>query len=165
MGAQLTEKQARFLRAFVGEAKGNATQAARLAGYRGSDATLRATASRLLRRSGIAAALEEHRRDLEAKGILTRDEILARLASIARGEVEEPHVLQSGEVVYAPPKFSDRRGALMDAARMMGLLVDRIEVRAFDGLQAQLRELQQRMSEGAFEELLRALAEDAEGAE
>lgn len=160
MEKKLTPKQEKFIAAYLGEARGNATQAARMAGYRGNDATLAEIGRENLRKPGIAERIEAARAELRAKAILTREEILAGLAAIARGEGDEPHVLQSGEVIYAPPKFSDRRGALMDAAKLQGLLVDKVEVKALDGLQAQLRELQQRMSEGAFEELLRALAEE-----
>jgi phage terminase small subunit len=43
--SELTTKQRLFVEAFIGAANGNATEAARLAGYQGSDDTLRVTAS------------------------------------------------------------------------------------------------------------------------
>lgn len=158
MRRDLTPKQERFVEAYLGEARGNATEAARMAGYRGNDNTLRSVGTENMAKPAICDRIDAAREELRAKAILTREEILAGLASIARGEGEEPHVLQSGDTVYAPPKFSDRRGALMDAAKLQGLLVDKVEVKALDGLRAQLRELQAKMPEEAFEALLAALA-------
>ena len=55
----LTEKQRRFVEAFMGEAAGNATQAARLAGYRGNDHTLKSIATENLSKLVIAEAIEK----------------------------------------------------------------------------------------------------------
>jgi len=57
--AKLTEKQRKFVEAFMGPAKGNATEAARIAGYSGSDATLRNAGSRLLTNANISEAIKE----------------------------------------------------------------------------------------------------------
>lgn len=158
----LTQKQERFVAAYVGPANGNATLAARLAGYKGGDATLCAVGGENLRKPLVAEAIDVARAELRAKAILTREEILEGLSAIARGQGEEPHVLQSGEVVYAPPRFADRRGALMDAAKLQGLLVDKVEVKTADALRTQLRELEERMPADAFEALLVALADSEE---
>lgn len=157
---KLTLKQEKFVAAYVGPARGNATEAARMAGYKGNDVTLGTVGGENMKKPAIVERIEAARAELRAKAILTREEILAGLASIARGEGEEPHVLQSGETVFAPPRFADRRAAIMDAAKLQGLLVDKVEIKALDGLQAQLRELQERMSDEAFEELLAALSEE-----
>lgn len=53
MPGELNPKQQRFVDVF----DGNATAAARLAGYEGSDASLAVTASRLLKRADVKAAL------------------------------------------------------------------------------------------------------------
>lgn len=55
---KLTEKQRRFVEAYMGEAAGNATEAARLAGYKGSDTTLCAVGSENLRKPLVARAIE-----------------------------------------------------------------------------------------------------------
>jgi phage terminase small subunit len=154
----MTAKQRRFVDAYLGETMGNATEAARRAGY----AHANKQAAEVMAKPAVRAAIEAEQADLRAKAILTREEILTGLSSIARGEGDEPHVLQSGETVYAPPKFSDRRGALMDAAKLQGLLVDKVEVKVTDSIRAQLRELQEKMPEEAFEALLVALAGDGE---
>jgi len=57
--AKLTEKQRKFVEAFMGPAKGNATEAARIAGYSGNDATLRNAGSRLLTNANISEAIKE----------------------------------------------------------------------------------------------------------
>ena len=79
--AELTHKQALFVEAFLGTAKGNATEAARIAGY----ADPEARTGRLQRSPAVRAALRE-RVDRMA---MTADEVLARLAEQARGSIED----------------------------------------------------------------------------
>ena len=55
----LTVKEDRLVRLYVGEALGNGTVAARLAGYRGSPASLAVIASRVLRKVNVAAEIDE----------------------------------------------------------------------------------------------------------
>lgn len=56
--AELTEKQRRFVEAYMGEAAGNATEAARQAGYAGDDITLASVGYENLRKPQIRAAIE-----------------------------------------------------------------------------------------------------------
>ena len=56
---KLTLKQTRFISAYVGEAKGNATQAAKLAGYSGNADTLRMTGSKTVAKAYIQAAIRK----------------------------------------------------------------------------------------------------------
>jgi phage terminase small subunit len=58
MARHLTDKQQRFLAAFLGPAKGNATEAARLAGYKGNRVTLAQIGSKTRRRPLIIAVIE-----------------------------------------------------------------------------------------------------------
>lgn len=55
---ELTEKQRRFVEAYMGEAAGNATEAARQAGYAGDDITLASVGYENLRKPQIRAAIE-----------------------------------------------------------------------------------------------------------
>lgn len=55
----LTEKQRKFVEAYMGKANGNATEAARIAGYSGSESVLAVTGFENLRKPNIAAAIEE----------------------------------------------------------------------------------------------------------
>jgi hypothetical protein len=59
---KLTEKQRRFVDAYLGEAAGNATKAARLAGYKGNDNTLASVGTENLRKPAIAEAIEHAQR-------------------------------------------------------------------------------------------------------
>jgi|SRR5690554_820481 len=57
--AGLTEKQRRFVEAYMGAAAGNATEAARLAGYGGDENTLSQTGHQNLRNPKISEAINE----------------------------------------------------------------------------------------------------------
>jgi phage terminase small subunit len=57
----LNHMQDLFIEAYLGQAAGNGTQSAKIAGYRGNDATLAVTANRLLKNSKIQTALAERR--------------------------------------------------------------------------------------------------------
>lgn len=63
MTTNLTEKQRRFVEAYMGEACGNATEAARLAGYSGDDDTLSSTGYENLRKPQIQKAIDERTDD------------------------------------------------------------------------------------------------------
>src|SRR4051794_29535108 len=76
MTKQLTGKRAAFVDAYLGPAAGNATEAARIAGY----AVPMQEGHRLLRNAEVAAAVAERTR---ARG-MESDEVLERLAAIAR---------------------------------------------------------------------------------
>lgn len=65
----LSEKQRRFIAAYIGEANGNATHAARLAGYKGNDVTLATVGSQNLRNLQIASQIAEHQAAIKRKGI------------------------------------------------------------------------------------------------
>ncbi len=56
---RLTEKQRKFVESYMGGANGNATQAARLAGYAGNDNTLASMGDANMRKAAILAAIEE----------------------------------------------------------------------------------------------------------
>lgn len=56
---RLTLKQERFVTAYLGEAKGNATEAARISGHVGTAASLRVTGCRLLANANVRARIDE----------------------------------------------------------------------------------------------------------
>jgi len=68
-GGNLRPKQEAFVAAYIGPAKGNATEAARLAGYEGSYAVLRSIGSENLTKPNIAAAIEDYRASVRAEGL------------------------------------------------------------------------------------------------
>lgn len=63
----------------------NGTEAARLAGYTGDDATLAATASRLLSNDKIAREIDARL----TKHAMSANEVLARYTQIARGDIAD----------------------------------------------------------------------------
>lgn len=83
-GHKLTEKQRRFVEAYMGEAAGNSTKAARLAGYKGSENTLKSIASENLTKPDIIAAIDE-RVNSDPK-IATRKERQAFWTKVMKGE-------------------------------------------------------------------------------
>jgi phage terminase small subunit len=80
----LTEKQRRFVEAYMGQAKGNATEAARLAGYSGTPHALEVTASRLLRNAEVRAVLAHLAEQTTQDAIATAEECHSALTSILR---------------------------------------------------------------------------------
>lgn len=79
MADKLSRKQSLFVEYYI-QTK-NATHAAKLAGYKGSYATLRSVGSENLSKPNIKAAISERFKNVA----MDTDEVLARLASIARG--------------------------------------------------------------------------------
>lgn len=80
-GAKLTPKQQLFVEAYLGVASGNATEAARLAGYAGNDNTLKSVGAENLTKPDIAAAVGAK---LEVvKGCLDADAVLTRISTLA----------------------------------------------------------------------------------
>src|SRR5690606_33384313 len=76
----------RFVEAYMGAARGNATEAARLAGY--SPKTAYAQGSRLLKDAEIQAAIAE--RQQSDPLVMTREEAMQRLSLIGRGAKVAP---------------------------------------------------------------------------
>lgn len=84
MKDKLTAKQRRFVEVFCGEAQCNATQAARLAGYKGNSKTLRTIGTENMAKHGVKHAIEALQRKETKKNIMTREEILEQLSEIAK---------------------------------------------------------------------------------
>jgi len=78
---RLTPKQSAFIEEYFIDF--NATRAAERAGYRGDDNTLAVTGSRLLRINKVAERIKVRLQE----SAMSADEVLARLAEQARGEV------------------------------------------------------------------------------
>lgn len=65
----LSLKQEKFISAYIGAANGNATEAARMAGYVGSSKTLAVTGHDLLISPNVKQAIDDHRIAIKAEGI------------------------------------------------------------------------------------------------
>lgn len=82
----LTHKQRLFVRFYVGEAAGNGTKAAQMAGYRDDNRlALAVTASRLLTNANVQRALEAER----GKRFGSADDVRKSLAAIANGNAAD----------------------------------------------------------------------------
>lgn len=121
---RFTLKQSLFIAFYLGDAKFNGAEAARLAGYKTNSA--REMAYENLAKPHIAREIE---RRLELLG-LSEGEIKCRLGQMARGEIPTKIVDKAGEVT----KTFDERQALEDAARIQGLLIDKHQIQALPGL-------------------------------
>lgn len=98
MARDLTEKQQRFVEAYVGDAEGNATTAARIAGYSGNDNSLGVTGSRLLADERIRQEITNRRKLL---GIPDRAEVMCFFADIMRTEqIELKYRMRAAENVF-----------------------------------------------------------------
>lgn len=89
---KLTEKQKRFVDYYV--ETGNATEAARRAGY--SEKYINTNASKLLQNTTIKAAIGARLKELESKRIASAEEILQFLTSTLRGELKDENVVVEG---------------------------------------------------------------------
>jgi phage terminase small subunit len=165
---KLTEKQARFVAAYVGPAKGNGTEAARQAGYSGNAKTLESMARENLAKPGVRQAID--RKVTETRSAETADihEATSFLTGIMRAtEGRTPIVTDSGilkdetgEPITNPPSTKERVRSAEILLRAKGAFIDKIEVKTTDAIEAQLRELERRMPAAAFEALIEALAGD-----
>lgn len=79
----LTPRQRLFVEAFLGEARFNATEAARIAKYSGNDKTLASVGSENLRKPEIQSAVAAR----ISEAAMTANETLARLSQHARASV------------------------------------------------------------------------------
>ena len=84
MAGGLTEKRRNFVDFYLGEAQLNATKAAKLAGFKGSEKTVAATASRLLRDSKVRDLLDKKAREsADETAIITPERLIELLAGFA----------------------------------------------------------------------------------
>lgn len=81
----MTSKAKKFVAFYLGKAAGNATAAARMAGYLQSDGALRVTASRLLTNANVAAAIQSKLDTI----MMSQEEVLLRLSERAASSAED----------------------------------------------------------------------------
>lgn len=124
----LTTKQHAFVLAYVGEARFNATKAAKLAGY--SEATAHSQGPRLLEHVEIAARIAD---ELKARS-LSAEGVLAELTDIATADwrefVEIRTNPKTGETIDVKMDLSNKVKSLELLAKSHGLLTDKIDLNA-----------------------------------
>ena len=130
-------KRQRFVEALLGEAQGNATEAARIAGYKGDRNALHVTGHRLLRdatvRDTLAKARDEVAELTKRSTIADRIEQEEILTDIARGLLMETRPIRHGEDVMfeeCVPMHADRLKALDQLARRHGLIVTKVDAKS-----------------------------------
>ena len=82
---ELNYRQRLFVEAYIGEANGNATEAARIAGYSGNDNALGVVGHGLLRNSKIQSLITRR----VSCVAMSSSEVLARMAEIATSDIGE----------------------------------------------------------------------------
>lgn len=121
----LTLKQQLFVEAYTGEAKSNATQACRLAGYQGSDDVLRHRGHVLRHTPHVAAAIAAK---LAGDPLVCGGDELRRLWSkIARGETFKQRGAFDVEI-EGPPTIKEMLVAASYLGKAHGLFVQKVEV-------------------------------------
>jgi phage terminase small subunit len=91
---KLTGKQAAFVEAYI-QCNGNATAAAKAAGYKGNNATLRQVGSENLTKPDILRAIKKRWEDRE----VTTDRVIGQLDAIATGSEDEKNRLRALEII------------------------------------------------------------------
>jgi len=81
--SKLTHKQQAFVDAYCGASKGNATDAARRAGYKGSDRALQVMGAQNISKPIIAAALATRAAQVASSRIMTIEQMQEMLTDIA----------------------------------------------------------------------------------
>lgn len=152
-GDQLTELQRRFVDHYMGEAKGNATEAARLAGYKGSATTLGQVGAENLKKPQIQAAIRD--RVSKRPEVASREERQEFYSSIMRGV--DPYQRDDGE----PIPIKDRLKACETLGKMQGDFLERHEVKLTGQTTTTLK--MGELSDAALSELVRALAPQDKG--
>lgn len=121
---KLTQKQQRFVDEYI--ISGNATQAAIKAGYSRKYANTNAT--KLLQNTTIKIELEKRNAEIKSQKTMDMQEVMERLAAIARGETVEQQVTNKGTVVEVEPKTSDQIRAMELIGKRYGAWTDKKEV-------------------------------------
>src|ERR1051325_3279587 len=143
MANGLTDKQRRFVAAYIGPASGNATEAARLAGYKGNDVTLGAVGAENLKKPQIALTIKTNREKIELRSIA---DLQQRVDGYDRRRSELLTIVAERAVnpdyIKVP---GGRTGWLVRTVKQIGggENAERVEEYAFDaGLHRELRELE-----------------------
>ncbi|MFQ7654713.1 MAG: terminase small subunit [Enterococcus gallinarum] len=111
--AKLTEKQRRFADEYI--KLGNATEAARLAGY--STKTAAVVGAENLTKPNIKSYIDKVLSEMASKRVMDATEAMELLTSIARGEIEEIVYIGTADGVIKvekPPDINQKTNALKE---------------------------------------------------
>ena len=125
---QLSERERAFCEHYVGDAAGNGTKAARLAGYAGDATTLSVAAYRLLRKDRVRKVLSAFQ-ELDER-VAGRVERLQFLTRVVRGEETEKRPERDSEgnvsMVDCPPALRDRLAAQEALSKLAGEQISKV---------------------------------------
>jgi phage terminase small subunit len=106
---KLTAKQRLFIEAYIGEANGNATQAARIAGYTGTDNTVAQRGFELVRNSKIQPFISQR----VTEAAMSATEVLHGLSLIAKDVNERAgDRIRAYELIGKHHRLFDRAGEI-----------------------------------------------------
>jgi len=126
--SQLTLKQNLFVEAYLGVAHGNATEAARMAGYKGNDVTLATIGAENLRKPQIASRVRARVDDVA----MSSTEVLSELTKVGRADWRDFVSItknKQGEVLDATLLLRDKIRALELLGKYHKLFVDQLDVK------------------------------------
>jgi len=129
---KLTVKQKAFVDYYI--ETGNATEAARLAGY--SENTVSEIGYENLRKPHIKIKIDERLEELESERIADAKEVMQYLTSVLRGEVTEETVvvenvgdyMSEAKKVEKKASIRDRNKAAEMLAKRYGILTENIQI-------------------------------------
>ena len=121
---KLTQKQQRFVDEYI--ISGNATQSAIKAGY--SKKTARKIGQENLTKPDILAELKRRNDEIKSAKTMDMQEVMERLASMARGETTEETVTNKGEVIETATRNSDKLKAMELIGKRFGAWTDKKEI-------------------------------------
>lgn len=116
--ATLTLKQTAFCRAYVEDAQGNATAAARAAGYKGNDRTLSVVGYENLRKPNVQNFISDLQQTRERRfnqRLMSSAEVLGEIGAIAKApwqDFVEVKCGKRGEVLRVRIRLADKMKAL-----------------------------------------------------
>ena len=125
----MTERQNRFVDFYL--QSGNASDAARKAGYSAKTANRIATEN--LSKPVISAAIDERLKSMASERIADTEEVLSHLTSVLRGEVTETVVTNSGKSFVVPVSEKDRIKAGEMILKVNGAFKDKVDVKVDGG--------------------------------
>jgi phage terminase small subunit len=121
----LTEKQRRFVDAYIGDARFNATEAAQIAGYAGDRNTLHAMGSENLRKPTILAYMRAR-----AMAVMSTHELMEQLAQVIRRdemEYAQEYRNKLGHVVAVRIDLNGKVKAIELMMKAHGMLTEKVE--------------------------------------
>lgn len=133
-----TAKQRAFAEFYTGEAAGNGTEAARLAKYKGNDATLAQVASENLKKHEVQKLIDELNAEVKSASLMNRRQVQEWLVRVIRGdecrstvfsiEGPVPDPQRPGHYLTREPPPKDRIKAMELYAKIRRYLVERREL-------------------------------------